>query len=218
MAKHRNFLSEKSDVLLFPVENLPKTSVPGVRYFRPVCRLLPSEALPGAFQNGSQQLMNVNFEALKILHTHCAWLIPKPQSVGDHRHLDTKNSPSCQNQDGERKGEGRLSFQTDDALCAVQRPRAYGGPRGHLLHPAAHAGTVPKEEEESDEGQAAVDDPSVENLYGLCQQALNHALHILCEVEGRGTERHQIDVAVVACKMLVFEFFFVSFPVSLPKE
>ena len=90
MAKHRNFLSEKSDVLLFPVENLPKTSVPGVRYFRPVCRLLPSEALHGAFQNGSQQLMNVNFEALKILHTHCAWLIPKPQSVGDHRYLETK--------------------------------------------------------------------------------------------------------------------------------
>ena len=90
MAKHRNFLSEKSDVLLFPVENLPKTSVPGVRYFRPVCRLLPSEALPGAFQNGLQQLMNVNFEALKILHTHCTWLIPKPQSVEDHRHLNTK--------------------------------------------------------------------------------------------------------------------------------
>ena len=124
MAKHRNFLSEKSDVLLFPVENLPKTSVPGVRYFRPVCRLLPSEALPGAFQNGSQRLTNVNFEALKILHTHCAWLIPKPQSVGDHRHLDTKNSPSCQKQDGERKGRGVYRFRRTmrRALFSVHVP------------------------------------------------------------------------------------------------
>ena len=60
--------------------------------------------------------------------------------------FEHKNSPFCQNQDGERKGEGSLSFQTDDAPCAVQRPRAYGGPRGHLLHPTSHAGTVPKEE------------------------------------------------------------------------
>ena len=179
MAKHRNFLSKKSDVLLFPVENLPKTSVPGVRYFRPVCHLLPSEALPGAFQNGSQQLTNVNFEALKILHTHCAWLIPKPQSVGDHRHLDTKNSPSCQNQDGERKGEGSLSFQTDDALCAVQRPRAYGGPRGHLLHPTSHAGTVPKEEVCDDGLKVGVEPTEKSPQTVTCLRGLRYSIYVI---------------------------------------
>ena len=124
MAKHRNFLSEKSDVLLFPVENLPKTSVPGVRYFRPVCRLLPSEALPGAFQNGSQQLMNVNFEALKILHTHCNWLIPKPQSVGDHRHLDTKTPHPVRSRMGSGRGRGAYRFRRTmrRALFSVHVP------------------------------------------------------------------------------------------------
>ena len=93
MAKHRNFLSEKSDVLLFPVENLPKTSVPGVRYFRPVCRLLPSEALPGAFQKRLQQLMSVNLGSMKLLHTHGCLRTSGLWSVRDCRLLDTKKLP-----------------------------------------------------------------------------------------------------------------------------
>lgn len=94
MAKHRNFLSKKSDVLLFPLENLPKQSVPGVRYFRPACCLLPSEALPGAFQKRLQQLMSVNLGSMKLLHTHGCLRTSGLWSVRDCRLLDTKNSPS----------------------------------------------------------------------------------------------------------------------------
>ena len=134
MAKHRNFLSEKSDVLLFPVENLPKTSVPGVRYFRPVCRLLPSEALPRAFQKHQKQLMNVNFEALKILHTHCAWLIPKPQSVGDHRHLDKKTPHPVRSRMGSGRGgesivsDGRCAVRCSASTCLRWPTRASSSP------------------------------------------------------------------------------------------
>ena len=74
---------------------------------------------------------------------------------------------------------GSLSFQTDDAPCAVQRPRAYGGPRGHLLHPAAHARTVPKEEV-CDDGLTVGVEPTEKSPQTVtCLRGLRYSIYVI---------------------------------------
>ena len=77
------------------------------------------------------------------------------------------------------EGEGSLSFQTDDAPCALQRPRADGGPRGHLLHPTSHAGTVPKEEVCDDGLKVGVEPTEKSPQTVTCLRGLRYSIYVI---------------------------------------